>query len=187
MIQINSSDLQSAYNNFLSIENILDYTSNEAIRRIQHNQDFLFTIKFPFIGEIKAKNKEDSLKIKFSEISQFLRENTMLIIVAEFERLVFEKINDSSVLIQNVVDNGYLSGQPMHQFRTSFVKEENDIYNLKGFNAFLTIHPNIKIDLQEIIDFRNYLAHGKRLKVGKNSNKTLEQIITTLDNILSLL
>ena len=187
MIQIKSQDLLTVYNNYLAIDNIIAYVASESFRRIQHNDDFLFTIKFPFVGEIKSKGKQGSLKTKFFEVSQFHKENTILTIVAEFEKLVFEKVNDSSVLIKDVVHNGYVSGQPMHTFRVSFVKEEEDIYNLSGFNKFLESHQTEKDDLKEIIEFRNFLAHGKRLKVGQSSYKTLEQIITTLDNILAML
>ena len=188
MVQISSSELKVVFNNFLAIENILSYTTSEAVRRTKSSPDFLYTIKFPFIGDdTKKKNKEDALLSKFKELSQIHRDNTILIIVAEFERLVFEKIKSSSVLIKDVVENGYVVGQPMHDFKVSFIKEEEDIFNLKGFNSFLTSHPNHKAELQEIIDFRNYLAHGKRIKVGKPSNMTLEQIVTKLDSILYLL
>lgn len=187
MTPIKSHDLLSIYNNFLAIENIINYITNESIKRIQNNQDFLFTINFPFIGEIKQKNKQDSLRLKFTELSHFHRENTIISVVAEFERLIFIKINVSSVQIKDVVHNGYTTGHPMHTFRVAFVKEEEDIFNLTGFNKFLDSHPTTKNELKEIIEFRNYLAHGKRLKVGQQSNKTLEQIITILDNILTLL
>ncbi len=187
MININSSDLLLTYNNFLAIENILNYVGTEAERRIQSNTTFLNTIQFPFIGQILQKNKLTSLNLKFSEIKQFNKENAILTIVGEFERLVFDKVNSSSVLIKDVVHNGYSVGQPMHNFRVAFVKDESDIFNLAGFNKFLDSHPKYKDDLKEIIDFRNYLAHGKRLKVGLPSNMTLEQIVTTLDEILLLL
>ena len=187
MVAIKSQDLLAVYNNYLAIENIISYVKNEAIRRIQHNKDFLFTIKFPFVGEIKPKSKQDSLQVKFSELSQFHKENTILKVIAEFERLVFKKINSSSVLIKDAVNTGYASGQPMHTFRISFVKEEEDIFNLSGFNKFLESHLIERDELKEIIEFRNHLAHGKRLTIGQRSNKTIEQIIEKLDNILAML
>lgn len=185
--EISCNKLSNVYNNFKAIDNILTYISFEADRRLKTDNKFLEAINFPFIGLAEGKSKFNSVKLKFSEITDSNRENSILNLVANFEKVVFDKIKISSSKIKDKIENNYSEDQPMHSFRTSFIKNEEDIFNLTKFNIFLEKHKVLKDELDEIINFRNYLAHGKRHKVGNPSNKTLEQIIVTLDNIIKLL
>jgi hypothetical protein len=184
---ITSAELLKSYKNYQATKNILEYTKQEAIRRGQINNKFLETINFPFIGDINVKKKQQDITSIFNNLLENINENAFLNIIAEFEKQVFIKIHNSSIKIKDVVNSNYQIEYPMFEFRAEFIKSSEDVFNLTGFNNFLDSHIELKKQLKEIILFRNYLAHGKRNDVGEPSNKTIEQSIKTLDNILKML
>lgn len=187
MVELSSPELKKAFKNYQAIRNIITYTKGEATRRGKNKDKFLETINFPFISSIKTKKKQNSISLIFNNLLDIVTETSILNIISGFEKQVFKKIQESSIKVKDIVNKNDQIEYAMYRFRSGFVKNSDDIFNLTGFNKFLDSHTELKNQLKEIILFRNYLAHGKRNNVGEPSNMTIEQITETLDNILELL
>jgi len=105
-------------------------------------------------------------------------------IVAVFEQNIFRRVSTAHGDIKKIVKNEY-GKRSFHIAAPSFVKDQKDIYNLSGIKTLLEnkIAKDMFKKFSAIIEHRNWLSHGKRIGVGKESDLTIEQIYDVLNEI----
>jgi RiboL-PSP-HEPN len=181
MVDLISERLSKSYLNFIAIRNTLTYIQQESFRR--NDDGFLRTIGFPYVDEI-AKDRKNFVRIKMDSMVDSVEELIILGLVSDFEKIVFDRVDNASGEISKIVKQKYAS-KPFHEFSSDFVKTSKDIDKLSIIKAMTT--PKLPVELSkkfaEVIDFRNRLAHGKRF--GEQSLMSFDEIAQTLDEVLN--
>ena len=132
----------------------------------------------------------DSLKIKITELYT-------LDIIATFEQILFDIIDNTSGEIKSIVKNEYnrryqKKDKPIRLYKSaaSFIKNKEDIHNLSGAKKILENVIKDKLlfeDLKKIIEHRNWLSHGKRFDIGKESTFKINEIHNKLIKMLEII
>lgn len=132
----------------------------------------------------KKKNKRDIVNEYFDSLEQRITEHYIVEIVAVFEQNIFRRVSTAHGEIRKIVKNEY-GKRAFHIAAPSFVKDQKDIYNLSGIKTLLEnkIAKNLFEKFSTIIEHRNWLSHGKRIGVGRESDLTIEQIYEVLSEI----
>lgn len=181
MVELNSERLFKSYSNFIAIRNSLTYVQNETYKR--SDDGFLKAIGFPYVGEI-AKDRKGFVGIKMDTMVQAMDELIILGLVSDFEKIVFDRVENASGEIAKIVKQKYTS-KPFLEFSADFVKTSRDIDKLSIVKAIVS--PKLPEELSkkftEIVNFRNRLAHGKRF--GEQSLMSFDEIAQTLDDVLN--
>ncbi|MDM8548521.1 hypothetical protein QUF72_00545 [Desulfobacterales bacterium HSG2] len=141
--------------------------------------------------KIRKRDKRDIINEHFDSLQRKITEFCILDIVATFEKSVFRRIGNAYGEIKNVVEDGYekrLSKRepiPFYIASSSFVKDREDIRNLSGVKKLLEnkIPEDLFEKLTEIIEHRNWLSHGKRANVGKESGLRIDEMYDALNQI----
>ncbi len=181
MAKLNSEKLNQSYLNLMAIRNSMAYVQKETYRR--KDDGFLKSIGFPYLGEI-SKDRKRFVEKKFDNLVQSIDELIILGIVSDFEKIVFDRIENASGEITKIVKEKYTL-KPFQDFSTNFVKTTREIDKLSIVKAIVA--PKLPEELlkkfSEIIDLRNRLAHGKRF--GEQSLLSFDEISQILDDILN--
>ena len=181
MVELTSERLSKSYLNFLSIRNALTYVQNETFRRI--DDGFLKVIGFPYLGEI-SKDRKGFISTKMDIMVQSMDELIILGLVSDFEKIIFDRVDNASGEISKIVKRKYNSN-PFKEFSTDFVKTLKDIDKLSIIRTIVA--PKLPEELSnkftEVVDLRNRLAHGKRF--GEQSLMSFDEIAKTLDDVLN--
>ncbi|RLC16861.1 MAG: hypothetical protein DRI57_10650 [Deltaproteobacteria bacterium] len=140
-------------------------------------------IEIPLSGK-KAVNRKREVAKYFDALYFKIDELFFLDIVAHFEQIVFNEINNASGQLKGIVKERYRKPAPFNKIVASFVKDEEDIYSLKNVYNLLENHipKSLSEQLSAIIEHRNFIAHGGR--IGKQSNNSVENTVTILSEIL---
>lgn len=151
-----------------------------------NSPNFADMISFPFPGK-KVRDRKKYIASYFDELQKSVFEYSFLEMVAVFENIVFSKIDNASGEIRQVVKNGYAKA-PFRENAVSFVKNKEDVYNLSGLKKLVEgkISQELSDELSEILEHRNYLAHGKR-GIGKKSTLTIEEVYEILEKVLRVI
>jgi len=175
------------------LSGICDHAKSEAIR----NPDK------PVFGNIILpckikKDKKRSINEYFDSLQQKITELCILDMITAFECKIFQRVDNAHGKIEKIVKEEYgkrskLSensssndnSAPFHIAVTSFVKDQKDIYNLSGVKSLLgnKMGKDLSEKLADIIEHRNWLSHGKRIGVGKESSLTIDEIYKALNDI----
>ena len=181
MVELNSERLYKSYLNFIAIRNSMVYVQSETFRRNDHS--FLKVIGFPYIGEI-SKDRKSFIGTKMDSMVQSINELIILGLVSDFEKIVFDRVENASGEIVKIIKQKYTS-KPFLEFSADFVKTSRDIDKLSIVKAIVS--PKLPVELAkkfaEIVDFRNRLAHGKRF--GEQSLMSFDETALTLDDVLN--
>ncbi len=134
----------------------------------------------------KKKNRENMIKDYFDTVQKDLEDNTILNLVAAFEKLVFDSIPVAINQSKEILNNHYNKVEPFSSAIKALVKSTQDINNISGIQNILSgnIPVTLENKLKEIIDYRNRIAHGKRF--GKNSKLTVWETLEKLDEVLEV-
>lgn len=148
--------------------------------------DFANIISFPFPGK-KVRDRKKHIATYFDELQKSIFDSSFLEMVAVFEKIAFSKIDNASGEIRRVVKDGY-SKAPFRENAVSFVKDKEDVYNLSGLKKLVEgrISNELSDHFSEILEHRNYLAHGKR-GIGKKSTLSIEEIYEILEEVLRII
>lgn len=177
----NTTELDDAYKRYLCTMSIVTNAQQRSLA--DPHGKFIETIGLPLFGH-KSKNLRGDLKTYFDEMQQKIVDLYFLDLVAIFEKIIFNSIGNASGLIKNIVRGGYDRPAPFHMASESFVKKQEDIYNLSGVKSLVSekLPREIAERLSEILEHRNWLAHGKR--IGKQSTIDIAQLHTYLKDII---
>jgi hypothetical protein len=176
-----TTDLDEAFNRYKCLVGIC----NNAQKRSCSNpsSSFVTTIRLPLAGQ-KSKNPRNEIAEYFDGLSQKVFDFCFLDLVASFERIIFNTIGNASGEIKGIVRDKYKRPSPFHMTAASFVKKQEDIYNLSGLKSLISekLPKNNSEVLSEILEHRNWIAHGKR--VGKQSTLNINELYNSLKDIL---
>ena len=131
--------------------------------------DRRFGEKSGVIPKSKKKDKEKDTEAHFDSLCERIEEHYALELISTFEGLVFDRFGDTAGVIRKVVKSGYERMRknhkptPLYHSASSFIKNKEDIRSLSGASSILEkqISEELHEELEEIIDYRNWLSHGK--------------------------
>ena len=153
--------------------------------------DFFKEVEFPSYAHLSSDRiaRDTAITQHLKQLRDWLEEWSFLSLMAAGEAALFKQIGTAAGEIKKTVDMHYIKGPSMARFRRGFVKDEGDIRNLGGLGHLLGSGPlgdSLKARLEEAIDYRDYLAHGKREGVKAVTIRNLPQP-PTVDSTVKLL
>lgn len=180
--KIKSKDLIHVYNKYTTLLQLCINAKERAIS--DKTNGFILNLGIVDLIGLPKKNRENLIKEYFDKIQKDIEENTILNLVATFEKFIFNKIPQTIHLSKQVLSSNYSDQAPFSSSITSFVKESRDINKISAIQDILTgsISVTLEQKLKEIIDQRNRIAHGKRF--GQESDLTVNETIEKLDEIM---
>lgn len=181
MVELSSKRLKAAYLKLIAIRNIVSYIQEQTFNR--NDDKFLKAIGFPYLGEI-SKDKRGFIGGKMDEMMDSIGNLIVIGLVSDFEKIVFERVENASGEISKIVRNRYDS-EPFKNFPTDFIKTSKDIDKLSIIKAIVSskLPDALLASFGEVVDLRNRLAHGKRF--GQDSLMSFDDIAQTLDDVLN--
>lgn len=183
MVDLSSIRLAESYLNLIAVRNSLLYVQKETIRRA--DDGFLKAISFPYVGKL-SKNQKQFIGSKMDLMNRSIEELSVIGLVADFEKIVFERVENASGEISKIVKTNY-SSNPFKSFSSDFVKSTREIDKLSIIKAMIAnkLPADLLKKFADVIEFRNRLAHGKRF--GKQSALPFDEIAKTLDDVLNFI
>ncbi len=144
---------------------------------------YLKDLGLDIIGQ-KKNQRENKIREYFDSIQRDLEDNTILNLVAIFEKIIFYKIPIAIDNSKKILTRHYDEHNPFSASIESFIKSTQDINKISDIQAILSNNISVTLGnkLKEIIDYRNRIAHGKRF--GKETQLTIHQILEILDEVL---
>jgi hypothetical protein len=179
MVTINNEDLRDTYNYLSTIENIIQ----KEVRQVAGNKYYLDKIVPEQIAKLYSQKEKTALSFA-DNLTRTSYDNSVITLVATFERVVFAKYKTTYGTIKNLV--GKHATKPLDYYRT----RENFVYgnidNIAGIINLIEGHlsKNLLEKLKLIKDHRNYIAHGKRDFTPPAVELKLSEIAKTLDDVI---
>lgn len=180
MVVLRNIDIQEQFNYLTTIDNILD----KEVRQISGNKKYIDKI-VPDYLKLKYSQKEILANTFSDNIRRTAYENSIVSLVATFEKVVFAKYRSTYGIIRNIVSVNTNKSVDFYKSRERFVNDKID--RLSGIiNLFDgLISPSQLKNLKIIKDHRNYIAHGKRDVTPPLIEFKLFEVAEILDNIIS--
>lgn len=181
MVKLNSERLTKTYLNLVAVKNSLFYVQNETYRR--KDDGFLKAIGFPYVGKL-SNDRKQFIGQKMDLMTKSIEELIVVGLVSDFEKIVFDRVENASGEISKLVKSQYNSN-PFKYFSADFVKSVKEIDKLSVIKSIIAkkLPDELLQKFSEVIDFRNRLAHGKRF--GEQSIMPFDEIAQTLDDVLN--
>lgn len=179
MVTIKNEDLRSVYHHLITINNILQKETQIVNKNKSH------------VDKIVPEQLANTYSTKHNKALEFVdnliktsSENSVVCLVATFERVAFAKYRTSYGNIRAVVRDKSMKPLDYFRSRERFVHDQID--NLAGIISLLDgiIDSQLIEDLKKIKDHRNYIAHGKRVSPLPIDTFDLDKIATTLDDVI---
>lgn len=179
MAAINNEDLRDAYNYLATIDNIL----SKELRQVAGNKYYLDKIVPEQI--IKVYSQKEKTAITFADnLTRTAYENSVVTLVATFERVAFAKYKTTYGTIKNLVGKQATKPLDYYTARESFIF--GNIDKLAGIIGLIEGYLSAELleKLKIIKDHRNYIAHGKRDTAPPVVELKLYEIAKTLDEVI---
>jgi len=179
MAAINNEDLRDTYNYLATIENIL----NKEIKQVAGNKYYLDKIVPEQI--IKVYSQKEKTAITFADnLSRTAYENSVVTLVATFERIAFAKYKTSYGRLKSLV--GKQATKPLDFFKARENFVFGNIDKLAGIISLIEgfLSSELLEKLKIVKDQRNYIAHGKRDTAAPSIELSLSEIAKTLDEVI---
>ena len=182
--------LEKVYNQYISVIKIYRSAKN----RTQRDKSFAIEIVSPKKSK-KIQHEANIIDDYFDSLYSEITELYIFDIITTFERILFEKIDNTSGVIKSIVTDEYHrryskkdKPAPLYHSAVSFIKDKEDIHNLSGIRKVLEKQMPRELfdDLKELIEHRNWLSHGKRQNIGKESLFKIDEIYETLIKIIDI-
>ncbi|MEA1967033.1 MAG: hypothetical protein U9N77_02275 [Thermodesulfobacteriota bacterium] len=126
---VKSEDLLHVYNKHNTMLVLCIRAKERAIT--DKNGKFLRDLELDIVGQKKTK-RDHKIKEYFDRIQKDLEDNTILNLVATFEKLIFHKIPITINNSKDILSSRYNENEPFASFIKSFVKSPQDINNLSA-------------------------------------------------------
>ncbi len=181
---MNEATINSSIERYYCLLKLCDYAQNRA--KSDPAGSFARAIELPLSGR-KIRDKKIGIDRYFNELQQYIIDYSFLDMVAAFEKTIFIKFGNASGDLKKIVKKEYIAPKPFYMSAESFIKNRDDIYNLSGLKKILDgkIPSELSESLSEIIEHRNWIAHGKR--VGKQSTLKIEEVHNIIEKILNII
>ena len=179
MATINNEDLRNTFNYLSTLEIIV----NKEVRQINGNKYYLDKIVPEGISRTYSQ-KDKTAKEFADNLVRTSYENSVISIVATFERVVFAKYRTAYGTIKNVIRDNATKPLDYFKSRENFVKDNID--RLSGIILLIEgqLSPELLTRLKNIKDHRNYIAHGKRDVAPPATEFTLQDMAKILDEVI---
>lgn len=137
-------------------------------------------------GKKSKTDREYSDELKIAH-GAMLYEVCFLDIIGTFEKILFDRLENALGLVEKMVGQGYKRG-PFTLCSASLIKGTREIHNLGHIRDLIKPHlgqqQKSDVGLDIIVDYRNWLAHGKRFKERVAFDTRLEDLVEILEAIL---
>ena len=145
-------------------------------------------LNLPSFSE-KTDDLKGSIRDDFDNIQELLDDSAFLNLFAAFENIAFRLVGTTTGEIRRIVKKDVSVQYPYFRCRESFIKDQNDIQNIRSLFALLEnkINEDLYKKLYSIREHRNYIAHGKRPDVGQACNFPIHYVYITLSEILNII
>lgn len=179
MVTINNEDLSETYNYLATIDNIIQ----KEARQIRGNKYYIDKIVPEQLS--KKYSQKDKTALTFSDnLTRTAYENSVVSLVATFERVVFAKYRTTYGTLKNVVSTNAVKPLDYYKSREKFINDNIDrlsgiIYLIEGH-----ITNDLLQKLKQIKDHRNYIAHGKRDVAPPSIELKLDEMAKVLDEVI---
>jgi len=179
MDSIVNSDIRDTYQWLSTLDNIL----KKEVKLINGNKSHLDKIVPEELVKVYSQKQKDALDF-VDNLTRTSYEASVVSLIAAFERIAFAKYKTSYGKIKSVVDAH--AGKPLDYFKAREKFVTGSIDKLSGIIDLIEglIDAELLKKLKIIKDQRDYIAHGKRFGSPPAFEMTLQQIATTLDNII---
>ncbi|MGA2617590.1 MAG: hypothetical protein ABSF26_08280 [Thermoguttaceae bacterium] len=136
----------------------------------------------------KAKpDRLAAIKEYFDSVEESLFDQYLLLMVAAFERLAYEKLKNAVGAARATISQHYPAPSSFSRAAQRLAKDVDDFRNLADIEVLLASYPQSQSkDLQALREHRNWIAHGKRLGHQSLFSK-MEDVHRTLEDILSVI
>lgn len=180
---VKTKDLLHVYNKHNTLLTLCVKAKERAIA--DKTGKYLRELGLDILGQ-KKKQREGMIKDYFDGVQKDLEDNTILNLVATFEKLIFNNIPEAINNSKEILNTHYSNQAPFSSSIKSFVKNMQDINAVSAIQGILSGHISTSLGntLKEIIDYRNRIAHGKRF--GKESQITISETLEMLDEVLEV-
>jgi len=180
--------LEDIHESYKSLKKICDTAKNQAERDWS-----FFKETFPYSGNKKGSKKNVVIAKHFDNLYQSIEKRHISELISTFERIVLERFVDTSEEIKTIVKSEYEKRRKKEQrvplYHSTFIKTRDNIHNLSGIRDILApqLSDELKKQLKEITEYRNWLSHGERNDVGKESPLGFKDIYEILTDIIGKL
>lgn len=179
MVTINNEELKNVYHYLATIDNVIQ----KEIRLVNGNKFHIDKMVPEQLSKIYS-TKEKSALAFVDNITRTTYDNSVIALVATFERIVFTKYRSTYGNLKNVVN---INTQKPIDFFNSREKFINDgIEYLSGIIHLLEGKLDVSLldKLKKLKDHRNYIAHGKRDSKLPAIEYTIDEIASILDDMI---
>lgn len=179
MATINNEDLRDTFNYLATIDNILQ----KEVRQIIGNKYHIDKIVPEQL--IKIYSQKEKTALMFADhITRTAYENSVVSIVATFERVIFAKYRTSYGTLKNIVSVNAAKPLDYYKARENFINDSID--KLSGIIYIIEGHITSELlqKLKQIRNHRNYIAHGKRDVAPPDVGFRLDEIVKILDEVI---
>ena len=179
MATINNEEIRNAYNYLATIDIIL----NKEISQVNGNKSYLDKIVPQQIVRVYSLKEKTALTFT-DNLMRTAYENSIINLVATFEKVVFTKYKTAYGKIKSIVGNQ--ASRPLDYFRSRENFVNGNIDKLSGI--IYLIEGNLSAELLNklklIKDHRNYIAHGKRDSAPPAIELKLSEMAKILDDVI---
>ena len=149
--------------------------------------EYVSNLGIPALGKQKADRKA-TIEEYFDFVEESLFDQYLLRLVAAFERLAFQKLNNAVGTARATLEAKYPVDSPFSRAAGHFVKDaEVDFKSLADVEKLLASYPqSASKDLYELREHRNLVAHAGRLGERSTFSK-IEDVHKALADLLSVI
>lgn len=179
MATIINEDIRNTFNYLATIDNILI----KEVRQVAGNKYYLDKIVPEHI--VKTYSQKPKTANTFTDnLRRTAYENSVVTLVATFERVVFAKYKTTYGNIKSIV--GKYATRPLDYYKSRENFVNGNIDRLAGIIGLIEGHlsPALLTKLEGIKSQRNYIAHGKRDTAPPAFELPLSDIAQTLDEVI---
>jgi len=177
-------NLESIVANYHVVQSIC----SKALALTLQNDRYISDFKLPNFWEKSSKDKVGKIQQYFDHLNDSILENFYLELFACFEATVLEKVKLASGEMSKILKKNYKGAFPFVSYEDRFVKNIDDMSGLNKILDLLKdkIPSDLFKGLEEIVKYRNKLAHGKRFHENINLNsledthKIMREIIAAI-------
>lgn len=179
MVTINNEDLRDTFNYLVTIDNIIQ----KEVRQINGNKYYIDKIVPEQISKVYSQKMKTALMFA-DNLTRTAYENSVVSLVATFERVIFAKYRTSYGTLKNIVSTKAVRPLDYYKSREKFINDNVDrlsgiIYLIEG-----SISSELLQKLKQLKDHRNYIAHGKRDVAPPDVELKLDEMAKLLDDVI---
>lgn len=182
VVEMSNKNLGLDIDNYYFIATSLSYL-RETFKR-ETSGSIYEQISLPDFGKAPKKDRIKSINAYFDSMEELAAEIFFLELVTRFEAKIFELSKNASGDAKEIIKKQYKKDQYRDAI-DRFVKNNEDIRSLSGVEKILkgTIPEFLHNNLRLIIEYRDHLAHGKRL--GKIPPESIFSFIEFAQDVLN--